>query len=77
MGSTPAYANSQRWVQRGMRGRLGVRRARFSGPNVVYDEEGYECPIDNETRICMRMEEQSVSEEQKDENQTKNKNDFV
>ena len=63
-GGTPSYvATTQSSVQRGTRlGRGSSQRARFSGLNIVYDDEGYDYPIDDEGRIYIPMDMQIVSE---------------
>ena len=51
---------------------------RFSGLNIVDDEEGYDYPIDNEGRIYVPLDSQTVSETEYLENtekRTKNYND--
>ena len=46
------------------RGRGRGRQVRFGGLNVVYDEEGYEYPIDNFGQIYVPLEfGQTVAEE--------------
>ena len=35
---------------------------RFSGINVVYDEEGYDYPVGDEGRIDVHLDSQTVSE---------------
>lgn len=58
------------------RGRV-TQRVRFGRLNVLYDEEGYEYPIDDEDHIYVPLEsEQTVSEsvtEENIENKQKNK----
>ena len=56
-------ASTQRSVRRDtMRGDGHTRRMRFSGLNVVYDEEGYEYPVDDEGRIYVPLDAQTISE---------------
>ena len=63
-GGTSSYvASTQQSVQRGTRhGQGNSQRVRFSGLNVVYDEEGYHYPVDNEGRIYVPLDSQTVSE---------------
>ena len=59
----------KQWVQRGtMYGRRNAWRARFNGLNVVYDKEGYYYPIDNEGRIYVALDLQTVSKVDDQEN---------
>ena len=46
----------------GVDGRGNSRRVRFSGLHVVYDEEGYDHPVDEEGRIYTPLDSQTVSE---------------
>ena len=65
-------ASTQQSVRRGtMRGRRGARRVGFSGLNVVYDEEGYDYPVDDERRIYVLLDLHSVSEAEDLENTEK------
>lgn len=50
----------------------GNRRSRFSGLNVVYDEDGYEYPIDDEGRIYVPGDEPTVSDETENDQQPNN-----
>ena len=72
-GGSPSYvATTQSSVQRGTRhGRGGSRRARSSGLNAVYNDEGYDYPIDDEGRIYIPMDMHTVSETENMENMEK------
>ena len=62
-GTSSHVARTQKSVQRGRkRGRGNSQRVRFSGLNIVYDEEGYDYPVDNEGRIYIPPDSQTVSE---------------
>ena len=62
-GGTPSnVASAQQSVQKcTMRGRVGAQRVRFSGLNVVYDEERLDFPVDDEGRIYFPLDPQTVS----------------
>ena len=68
-GTPSRVASTLSSVHRGTRRGWGSsRRARFSGLNVVYDDEGYDYPIDEEGRIYILMNIQTVSETENMEN---------
>ena len=61
-GASSSVARTQQSVQRGTRrGRGNSRRVRFSGFNVVHDEEGYDYPVDDEGRIYIPLDSQTFS----------------
>ena len=63
-GDTSFYvASTQQSVQRGTRHGWGNSwRVKFSGLNVAYDKEGYDYPVDDEGRIYIPLDSQTVSE---------------
>ena len=68
-GNPSQVATTQSSVQRGKwGGRRGSWRARFSGLNVIYDDEGYDYPIDGEGSIYISMDIQTVSKTKNTEN---------
>ena len=69
--STCNSGNNQEFVHQGTQ-RGGGQRTRFSGINIVYDEEGYEYPIDDKGHFYVPLNEPAVSEEVKKENEIKN-----
>ena len=75
-GTCSKVASMQQLVRRGtMREWGGARRVRFSGMNIVYDEEGYRYPVDDEGKIYVPLDPHAFSEAEDLENteeQTKN-----
>ena len=67
--SGPTRGSSFKSGQSGpRRGRGRGRQVRFGGLNGVYDEEGYEYPIDNFHQLYVPLEcEQTVAEEVREE----------
>ena len=65
-GASSNSANTQQLVRRGaMRGWRNPWRVRFSGLNVAYDEEGYDYPVDNEGRLHLSLDPQTLSPRQR------------
>ena len=65
-----ARSGSSGGAQRGFRGnrRGGNRRTRFSGLNVVYDEDGYEYQVDDDGNIVLDFEEEDAATSQQNSN---------
>ena len=74
--SGPFRGKSSQSVQKGTRGRgRGGRPVRFSGLNVVYDEEGNQYPIDDAGQLFVPLEAvQAVGESAEEENAQNIKN---
>ena len=62
-GISSCVASTQQSVQRGTRhGQGNARRVRFSEFNVAYNEEGYDYGVNDEGRIYVPLDPQTVSE---------------
>ena len=71
--SGPTRATSSRSGQSGpRRGRGRGRQVRFGGMNVLYDEEGYEYPIDDYGQIYVPLQPEQTAAENIEEEIDKN-----